>query len=127
MPSSTCPAHGHAQVDDRVKSAENLRDASLASVLLYGLALDEEDPALGVLLGARRELGLISNLAETTKPGVSFDITEFVPVLEGIGRRLDVVIELITRTKRAASAPPANEAPPSAPTASEPTVGEREP
>jgi hypothetical protein len=87
---------------------------------------DEEDPALGVLLGARRELGLIASLAEITRPGADFDLTELVPVLEGIGRRLDVAIELITSAKReeGASEPSANTAPPSAQTSGEHTAAE---
>lgn len=85
----------------RTQMATNMNEASLAAVLLYGLTLDDEDPAIGVLLGARRELGLIASLAEGVQPGMDFDLTEFVPVLEGIGRRLDVAIELMTRAHRA--------------------------
>jgi hypothetical protein len=83
--------------------AADMTEASLAAVLLYGLTLDDEDPALGVLLGARRELGLIVNLAEGTHPGMDFELTDFVPVLESIGRRLDVAIELMTRAQRVGS------------------------
>ena len=122
--SSSCPARGGAQAD---RFAENLSESRLAVVLIHGLVLDdEEDPALGVLLGARRELGLIASLAEITKPGAEFDLTELVPVLEGIGRRLDVAIELLNRAKRAesASAPPSNPAPPSAQTGGEPAAAE---
>lgn len=87
----------------------NLSGARLAAVLLYGLTLDDEDPALGVLLGARRELRLIESLAEAAAgPGVEFDVTEIAPVIESIGRRLDVAIELFTRAQeaRTASDPP---------------------
>jgi hypothetical protein len=126
MPSSSDPAHGRAQADRSVKAATNLSEAFLAAVLLYGLTLDDDDPALGVLLGARRELGLITSLGEIAKPGADFDLAELVPVLESIGRRLDVAIELLNRTKQpeSASVPPANAAPPSAPMGSTPTVAE---
>lgn len=85
------------------ETVDFLEGASLAAVLLYGLTLDDEDPALGVLLGARRELGLIANLAEATRPGVDFDLTEIVPVLESISRRLDVAIELLARAQQASA------------------------
>ena len=84
----------------RTDIKSNLTKVCLEAVLLYGLTLDDEDPSLGVLLGARRELALIANLAEIAHPGMSFDIAELVPVLEGIVRRLDVSIELMTRAKK---------------------------
>jgi hypothetical protein len=126
MPSSSDPAHGRAQTNRSVKAATTPSEASLAAVLLYGLTLDDDDPVLGVLLGARRELGLIVSLGEITKPGADFDLAELVPVLESIGRRLDVAIELLNRGKRteSASALPASPAPPSAPTGSTPTAAE---
>jgi hypothetical protein len=81
-------------------SADNLPTASLEAVLLYGLTFADDDPALGVLLGARCELGLIASLAESSLPGADFDLTEIVPVIEGIGRRIDVAIELMSRANR---------------------------
>ena len=83
-------------------TADNLREAPLEDLLLYGLTLGEDDPALGVLLGVRRELGLIVNLAEQSRRGADFDLEELVPVLESVGRRLDVAIELFTRAQPAA-------------------------
>jgi hypothetical protein len=126
MPSSSCPARGRAQWDKFAEAAANLSEAPLAAVLLYALALDDEDPALGVLLGARRELGLIASLVEVIQSGIDFDFTALVPVLEGIGRRLDAAIELINRAKRAerASKPPPNEELPSAPTGGDPMAAE---
>jgi hypothetical protein len=142
--SSSSPARGRAPMDTSVDSAEasedptgeepqqaatptNLSESSLAAVLLYGLTLDDEEPAMGVLLGARRELRLIESLAEAAAgPGVEFDVDEIAPVIESIGRRLDVAIELFNRAKReeSTSTPPANAAPPSAPTGSEPMAAE---
>jgi hypothetical protein len=84
----------------RVTVAADLPDASIAELLLYGLMLDDDDPALGVLLGARRELGLVASLAECSRPGAEFDLGEVSPVLESIGRRLEVAIELLTRSPR---------------------------
>jgi len=78
----------------------DLTNASLPAVLLYGLTVDDEDPALGVLLGVRSELNLIASLVERTQPGTDFDFTEVAPVLEGLVRRLDVAIELMARAKR---------------------------
>ena len=80
---------------------DNLREAPLEDLLLYGLTLGDDDPALGVLLGVRRELGLVASLAERCQLHTDFDLGEFVPVLESIGRRLDVVIELIARAQPA--------------------------
>jgi len=90
---------------DHVTSATNLRGAPLAEVLLYALTLDEDEPGLGVVLGARRELGLIAILAERSRPGMEFDLAEIVPVLENIGRRLDVAIELLSRQRQTWAAP----------------------
>jgi hypothetical protein len=79
---------------------ENMDEASFPAVLLYGLTLDDEDPATGVALGVRRELGLIASLAETATPGIDFNLAEMAPVLETLGRRLDVAIELMARAKQ---------------------------
>jgi hypothetical protein len=85
---------------DRTATVDDLTRASLAAILLYGLTLGDEDPVLGVLTGVRGELGLIVSLAEGSRPGTEFDLAEIGPVLEGIGRRLDVAIELMTRSQR---------------------------
>lgn len=77
-----------------------LTGAPLTAVLLHGLALDTEDPALGVLLAARDELGLLATLAEVAHPGVDFDLATLVPVLERVARSLDVVHELILRARK---------------------------
>jgi hypothetical protein len=84
-------------------SAVDLTGASLTTLLLYGLTLDDEDPGLGVLLCVRSELGLITSLVEGIQPGSDFDFTEIAPVLESIGRRIDVGIELMVRAKQAGS------------------------
>ena len=83
-------------------TADNLREAPLEDLLLYGLTLGDDDPALGVLLGVRRELGVIVGLAEQSRRGGDFDLDELVPVLESVGRRLDVAIELFARSQPAA-------------------------
>jgi hypothetical protein len=119
--SSSSPARGRAPTDTSVDSAEasedptgeepqqaatphTLRESSLAAVLLYGLTLGDEDAAMGVLLGARRELRLVESFAEATAgPGVEFDVAEIAPVIESIGRRLDVAIELFNRASQARS------------------------
>jgi hypothetical protein len=85
----------------RMMIATDLQEAAIVKVLLHGLTLDDDDPALGVLLGARRELGLMASLVECSRPGTEFDLGELVPVLESIGRRLDVAIELLLRAQRA--------------------------
>jgi hypothetical protein len=68
--------------------------------MIYGLTLDDEDPALGLLNGVRRELGLLASLAELAQPGADFDFAELAPVLEGMGRRIEVALELMDRAKR---------------------------
>lgn len=93
-----------AEKSNRTEVTTSLAEAPLAAVLLYGLTLDDDDPALGVLLGARRELGLLATLAESTPSGIDYNLADFVPVLEGIGRRIEVAIELLTRAKRASTA-----------------------
>jgi hypothetical protein len=86
----------------RVTVVAELPEASIADLLLYGLTLelDDDDPAFGVLLGVRREVGLVACLAECSRPGTEFEFGEVVSVLESIGRRLDVAIELLTRSHR---------------------------
>ena len=84
----------------RAAEMDKLREAPLAAVLLYGLTLEDDDPALGVLLGARRELGFIASLAENSRQDINSDLSEVAPILEAIGRRLDVAIELHTRGKK---------------------------
>lgn len=79
---------------------ENMDEASFPAVLLYGLTLDDEDPAMGVTLGVRRELGLIATLVETATPGIDFNLAEMAPVLETLGRRLEVATELMARAKQ---------------------------
>lgn len=91
----------NADNSGRASPDASFTDAPLAAVLLYGLTLGDEDPALGVVLGARRELGLITSLLEHTTPGMEPNIAELVPVFESIGRRLDVAVELIVRAQRA--------------------------
>jgi hypothetical protein len=66
----------------------------------HGLTLDEEEPALGTLLAARDELGLIATLAEAAQRGTDFDLADLVPVLERVARSLDVVHELIVRAPK---------------------------
>ena len=87
----------------RIITADDLSEAPIADVLLYGLTLDDDDPALGVLLGVRREIGLMANLAEQCGQYPDFDLGELAPVLESIGRRLDVAIELFSRAQRVAA------------------------
>lgn len=84
----------------RTITVDELPEASLAEVLLYGLTLDDDNPALGVLLAVRREIGVVAALAENGQYHADFDLGELAPVLEGIGRRLDVAIELFTRAQR---------------------------
>lgn len=84
----------------RAMAASDLAEAPFAEVLLYGLTLGEDDPALGVLRAARNELSVVTNLLECTLPGADLDVSEMAPVLENIGRRLDVAIEMIHRARR---------------------------
>ena len=81
-------------------TAEQLSEATPIDLMMYGLTLGEENAALGVLLGARRELGAIASLAECCHLGGDFEPTSMVPVLEGIGRRIDVALELLSRARR---------------------------
>lgn len=83
----------------RIAPVGDLNSASLAAVLLYGLTLGDEEPVLGMLANARGELGLIVSLTEGCRPGTECDLAEIGPVLEGIVRRLDVVIELLSRAQ----------------------------
>lgn len=98
----------------RIITADELSEAPRADVLLYGLTLEADDPAMGVLVGVRDEIVLMTSLAEQSHHHPDFDLTELVPVLGGIGRRLDVVIELLTRARRAVE--PKAPAEPEAPT-----------
>jgi len=91
-------------------TTDDLRHAPLPDLLLYGLTLGEEDPTLGVLLGIRHELGLVTHLAECASPRADSALGEVVPVLEGITRRLDVAIELVTRAHQAPTPKPPAEA-----------------
>jgi hypothetical protein len=105
-----------AQPSHSTLTADNLREAPLAELLLYGLTLGDDDPALGVLQGARRELGLVASLAERCRLRTDVDLAELVPVMESIGRRLDVAIELFARAQPAsAPEPPAEPKEASAP------------
>src|SRR4029078_4639964 len=70
-----------AQPSHRTLTADNLREAPLAELLLYGLTLDDDDPALGVLQGARRELGLVASLAERCGLRTDFERAELAPGL----------------------------------------------
>jgi hypothetical protein len=94
---STIPHSAHAV------HPVDLAEASLDAVLLYGLTLDDDDPARGVLLGVRRELALIVSMAERTPPGSDQCLDDLAPVLEGIVRRLDVGLDLLRREPRPTS------------------------
>jgi len=86
---------------ERVTSSMELARASLPALLLYGLTLDDDDPGLGVLLGARGDLGLLVSLAQNGSPGVAeIDLADLAEGMERLGRRLDVAIELLTRGRR---------------------------
>lgn len=73
-------------------------------MLPYGLILDDEDPAHGVLHAVRNELSLFVSLAGRAQPGADLDVTEIAPFLEIIVRRLQVAAELMNRAKRTRTA-----------------------
>lgn len=87
--------------DESIDPLPDLSKASLSDLLLYGLTLNGDDPDLGVLIAARSDLGLLVSVAQNCPPGVAeIDIGEWAEGLERIGRRLDVVIELMARARR---------------------------
>jgi hypothetical protein len=91
----------------------DLSKASPSDLMIYGLTLDDDYPDRGVLVAARRDLGLLVSLAQSCPPGVvEIDIVDWAEGLERIARRMDVAIELLTRARRAqkTSAPAAIEA-----------------
>jgi hypothetical protein len=93
----TSSVSGEALDADDV-SAHDLTTASPDELLRYALTLDEAEPWVGVQRTARRELGLLTSLGESARPGTEFDLAEVVPVLEGVARRFDVAMELYRRS-----------------------------
>jgi hypothetical protein len=69
-----------------------LPGASLAEVLLHGLALGEDTPAVCVLSALRIDIDAMVTLAG--------DSGELADMLSGISRRLDVALELLARGAR---------------------------
>lgn len=88
-------------------TADNLSEHPLEDVLLWGLTLDEDNPALGVVIGVQQELALIANISAMSVGGPEVNVGEVAPVLERLARRLDVAIELFKRVERAAAVPSA--------------------
>jgi hypothetical protein len=87
--------------DENVAPLHDLSKATLSDLLLYGLTLDDDEPALGVLIAARSDLGLLVSLAQNCSTGViEIDCVDWAEGLERLGRRLDVTIELLTRARR---------------------------
>jgi len=82
------------------RTKTDLQGAPIDAVLLYGLTLDDEDPGIGVLQGARRDLALIVSLGERGTPGVEVDLAALLLVLESVGRRIDVALELLERERK---------------------------
>ena len=72
---------------------KDLADAPLVSVLLRGLGLCNDDPLEGVLAALRSEVEVFARGAEH---GGALDTAN---ALNGIGRRLDVCVELRRRER----------------------------
>ena len=86
----------------RASSMNHLDEASIPEILLHGLILPEdEDPVLGLFQGVRRELSVITALAECVDASTISAVIELDTVLESIGHRLELAIELYARARRA--------------------------
>jgi hypothetical protein len=90
----------------RTVHALNLSTATDRELLVYALTLGDDDPILGALQSTRRDLGMLADLGERTASIAGMlDLGELGAVLEGLGHRMDVAIELLRRRQDSLKGP----------------------
>lgn len=83
----------------------DLHEATPLELLLHALALEGEGaPGVRIVASVRQEVDLLAELAVRSQVGVELELGELGATLEGIGRRLDVALELMRRDRRPAEA-----------------------
>ena len=81
-------------------ASEDLQAATLIEVLAYGLSSGEDDVATGILSQVRSDLETLTSMACSAAPDEGIELQTLASTLGGIGKRLDVVAELLRRRSK---------------------------